>query len=640
MAFKIRKREKIIAGTIVGVAAIAAVHMLMFQKKIERYQRYQVEYRRKRDDASRIGKMPTAKEQQDYRQATESDANLYWRSVFEMGLVWPVYFFQQQPIEAKKEDDKKKGEEEKKEPGPSPEELNALRDKAYQIAAETALITRLERLMEQKAAYESGKPWPSDAMSGAEGGLTGKLNLSFLGSGDPAKTGKWNLPGGLSKKLQDSAKLSDEVVRLFQNYSLLKTVTVEGQDQQGAAYFNQLRREYERQLKELGVDLNLLGKLSQISSYLPEFVRLMQARLIWRSRGDQGTFVVRKDAQGGTTEVTFNDLRNMFQVGLPTNQSAPPKEDDEEAPQGVAGLAQETMSPYAELIYFNAQLHMLERILPIARKNGIEQIERVDLPKYSKLVHYKKPKQEEEDSGSKRRGRRGRRSEGPSEDFAMEGMPGAAPASSDKPAGTPPHDELGMANLIGLVYVGSNEASMRFMRDLTLLPEYLRLHMVRIESLPPEGSKIRTTLYVERMVTKWDVSYPGNGVLNAQTGLPEPIISRKHSLGLKYLAQQQAEEKRLGLDTSEPVENALKENDLWDKVPYGQAIEAIRQARQEAQAKAPARKAQNRQAAAKAPAKPQPAQPQPPGAQPAPAQPTPGEQPPQPAASPAAANQP
>ena len=607
------KREKIIAGFVIGVVAIGAVHFLIFQDKIERYNTRRGTYEAKKSQAMGLPQMPNARDLQEYREKTQADLRTFWKAVYDLGLIWPIYYMPvsdppplQNPGDQKaaQEYQRKKAEAER-------------RRREFSLAAISAVADRLEALIRQKRAYERGKAWQGDPEVGGSP-LTNKMKLSFLGRGNPTTTKRWNLPMSLPKGLNDQARLWDEVNRLYELWDMLDLLSEQ------MATYQQQRQKYTAQLKTLGINVGTLDRLKKENGALSQFVRLLQARLIWEQREPGKTPIV------GTDEpLTLDLLMRMF--GFDLEQVYAPRDP---ATGKSLGL-QPPQTVGTMLLTLNAPLVAIQRMLPLARKSGIEDMQRVEIFGLNPLVKYaataaKRPEDNRREAGGKKR-----------RNLAPAGGEGGA-RGSDAASALEGREDRGLTALIKLGFTGTNESVMRFLFELTHVPQYYRLHDLDITSVPGAEEKVSVKVTVECMYLLHTITYPGAGVISNDTGLPLPVAGGKHSVGIPFYRKYRKELIDAGLDTYPAVEKALREANLWNGsvmarvIAYDTAPKGKGKAKPKAGGPKPPRPAQPGPGAPKGGQQPPPGPSQAPGQ---PGQPAPGAPAGAPAAPPAGGGQ-
>ena len=87
MAAKFGKREKIIAGLVVGMAAIIAIHILVFQDPARRDEQLKNDLQALRVQLDGMVHVPDQEGLKLYRTNTLADENLLWETVFKMDLL-------------------------------------------------------------------------------------------------------------------------------------------------------------------------------------------------------------------------------------------------------------------------------------------------------------------------------------------------------------------------------------------------------------------------------------------------------------------------------------------------------------------------------------------------------------------------
>ena len=478
MAAKVGKREKIIVGLVIGIAAIAAVHILVFQARGKKFDDLKRDRDGKRQEAESLASVnPQDKQQTDeFTSETAVAERVLWQAVLDMDLIPPIFC-----MTSEKEPEK-----------PDPKDAAASqqynkdladyrkRTDPLQIAGEAALTARFERLMEIDRNYEAGAKWKGDIPKQGDPG-TNIVKLSFIREGPPGANGTpengWNLPVELPKSLTPGASLWDEVNRLYERWQVLSLMSP------GADGYSEAEADYIAQLKAMGLDKDLFPSIKELNQFLPEFLKMLHARMIWRHRKEGETIRV------GRQDLTFDLLKQMYDVRLP--RIANP-----DTTQEIANL--------------NRQLEALEMILPLARRDKIEEIQIVQLPKIRpigacdlKAVEDAKKAPEAQASPTPRSLLPASGITGSSESMIRAAAGEAKATGASVSWGGP----TGFASLITMRYVTTNENAIRFLYDLITDPFYFRIDGLSFYGL--ENQRVMVDVSIDATIAVFGVSLPG-----------------------------------------------------------------------------------------------------------------------------------
>lgn len=489
MPAKLGKREKIIVGLVIGIAAIAAIHFFIFQSKQQAFNAAKADFEAKRSQAEALAGVNVNDRQffDAYREQTAKDEQLLWKAVLDMDLIIPLYF---SIAEAAPKEPEQETEEARKQYQESMAGYRRRTD-PVQVAAEAALIERFEHLLEIARAYEAGRPWKGDAPRQGDPG-THVLKLPFIGQGVVGQGGLpengWNLPLALPQSIASGASLWDEVSNLHGVWSVLNVMPRESED------YMRVNNEYIEQLKKMGMDMDQFPAISEnLCEYLPEFIKMLYARHIWNQRKEGEIPRV-----GSTENLSLALLKDMFMVDFPRMM------DPEIAPQ---------------MLNLNRQLWALEKILPLARRNRIDEIQIVKLYKVKPIgtadpaaIAAAKQPAAATPTPARRSLLTGTTGTGanPATGMAMAGFPGGAatpPPSRASVAwlGAP---GLGLASHIYLRYVATNENSVRFLYDLLGDKNNFRIDNLTVYSM--DDQRITVDLWIDVPIALFQVSLMGD----------------------------------------------------------------------------------------------------------------------------------
>lgn len=522
MAAKIGKREKLIVGFIIGIAAIGAVHFFVFQSRQAEFDKLKSD----RDSAQKemeqysSGKVLTPSTIDAYTSQTARDEQILWKAVLGMDLIVPVYFGTdkepEEPAEKEKKD-KAKMEQYSK-------DLAAYnkRTQPMQVVADEVLLTRFERLINMKKAYEGGQPWKGDNPTPGDPG-TNVMKMPFLGAGVPDESGTpqngWNLPLTLPKEISTGANLWDEVNRLYSLWQVLSLLspTSENATQSEDAYIGQL--------KKMGLDKDLFPSIVEINEFLPEYVKALHARMIWKQRKPGENVMV------GTHELTMDMLNQMYDVRMPRFYEG-------------------------DVMNLNRQLEVLERILPIARRDRIEEIQGVNLPKSHPVAYYPETKVvEAKTSGTVE-------STPTPRALLASGITGntnnnfnstPVPVAKRVP-NVSPESVVGLASAVTIRLVATNENAFRFLYDLINDPFYYRIDSLSVYA--GQNQKIIVDVTVDNTIGIISFSVPGKSDLVDAKGKPLTPT------GKKLMATWEAEDKKNPFSMQPVVQAALAQAGL------------------------------------------------------------------------------
>lgn len=506
MALKIGKREKIVGGVIVGVAAIAAVHFLAFQGPAAMLKKMHDEYEAKKGEAANIQVMPPDKVIKEFEKETLEGEKTLWRAVFDLNVEPDLNYESIDPpppaVLAFKADPQSVSDPKVRENYDAALKDYETRVKGKQTAVENLIVAHLQRLLKMKAAFEAGQPWDDPLLNtenlstttlyAQEKGTTSSLavkadatspSLAATTSslaGEPASGGKltpmklsfleatptgWNLPYKLQDIYQQQpTKLWDEIVNLYESWEVLRSLS----DSSPTEALARARTDYQTRINNIGLNNAPYQTIaSESCKELPAFIRLMLTNLIW-SQHPANRIVL-----GQKTELTLALLKEMLEIKMPA---------------------------FDKLRHFERQLSMLGILLPLARKDGVEDILFVKcLPPLSIMDPVK----------------------------AVSLPKGATPTPVPKP-------KLGLA-LLQFQFDASNASALRFMYDMVERPEYFRVEDMRFEPVPRQ-EKIRVTVTVESMFYVRGVSGLTEGLYDPQTNSFVTINDPKRPLWKPYWA--------------------------------------------------------------------------------------------------------
>ena len=99
MAAKIGKREKIVIGSITGIAVILAVHFFVFRTKAATFNRIKDERNSRVDEAAQYQDVRDEKAIDEFRAASKKKERTMWEAIVKMDLFTPYFFYHVPPPE-------------------------------------------------------------------------------------------------------------------------------------------------------------------------------------------------------------------------------------------------------------------------------------------------------------------------------------------------------------------------------------------------------------------------------------------------------------------------------------------------------------------------------------------------------------
>ncbi len=559
MATKFGKREKIIVGIVIGLVAIFAIHIFVFQDPARKDQ----ELRMRRDqllaELRNLENAPSQEELAKFEQETVVFEKLLWNAYYGMDIqMAPPFLAAAEPTPL---------------PTPIPslnpsitpvpiehdqatiDQYNAQKaryvweSKRILIQVEALLTSQLERLAEMKRTFEAGGPWPGDPNP-----TPNTIKLSFLEAKpkvlftDPVG---WNMPMKLIDALQDVAALRDEVEQLNDNWE----VYVELMD---SPAFVTAKLDYMQQLTDMGMDLTTIFALEENSNILAQSQKIMLARLIWKKKPKDDIWFV------GNQQLTYELLKEMLNVTLP---------------EGVFGLF--------DLYTFHHQLSMLDNLILIARKYGIDDIQYVVLP--SIHVNYAYPKdliiEAKKAIDPTAPTVKPQIILNPFANLPQPGLPGrpmgpgglpmgqpyAPPGYPPRPVVTPlsafipDQENVGSSAVVNISYTATNESSIRFLYEAVRDPRYYKIEGLGILTSEEDSGKVNVWLSLSKVfyVAGVSMGFPGelDPLVDPVTFKSRPIISEG---GTHAEAEKKARDRdsAVGINEAEVIRIAREDNNI------------------------------------------------------------------------------
>jgi len=414
MALKIGKREKIIVGLIIGIVAIGAAHFFVFQKPAQKLDSLRMQAENAVIQFNSVAPVAPRDKINEFRQQTVEDEKAFWQAILQMEIVPNPVFAERPPKPPMPPDAPQKPRVMAYWEGLVAEWQRV--EDAYQTAVEEIIIARLNRLREMKQAYEAGETWAGDSSE-----LTSQMKMSFLED----KREGWRLPTQLPAPLRDRPTLWDAVDRLYSTWDVFTLYQRSGQTDATL----RAQSSYVQNLQNLGINIYQLQEIGQITGkFLPEIIKLVYARLVWDQKEPDQTIRV-----GVDRELSPGLLRNMFDVNLPR---------------------------YFNLRPLNDQLVMLENLLPLARKNGVQEISVVRLYESQPLMEAVRMQAQPM---------------APVGGFRQGGSAGAATINYLK---------KGELAVLGIRFIGPNQSAFRFLYEIVTHPAQYRIDSLGVYSLP------------------------------------------------------------------------------------------------------------------------------------------------------------
>lgn len=585
MATKFGNREKMIVGSVVGLAAIAAVHFFVFQAPAKQAEALMGQRNELQSQFEKLNSLPDPATIETYRKEGVEQEKILWQTVVDENLLMGYPFLMNVPPQ---------------DPGPTaPEDQKAVYQKAlaeynakaveYKTAASGLLANQIKRLDEMKAAYERGQAWQGDLPSASGNAATNRMRLTFL---DATPTG-WSLPTLPRTASAQLWRAVNDVYNAWQSWALLNANSPD---------YAPATMRYIGELQKIGLSQAALMR-TDFGEHLPALLKLHLARLIWDSKAADETVPV------GGQPLTLPRLQEMLGVELPE---------------------------MVNLFFLYRQFRTLEEMLVRARKNGIEAVTTVVLPQEYRVVSYDremvlKAKQEAVDAATAERtdaqvmpeqGRGGAPDRFSNAPYAPDGAGGdpranfarggargetaparggarGAPAGAARGAGargatapgnpepggataampgmeepsyTENKTERGFAILVHMVYEATNENSMRFLYEVVRAPEYYKIEGLTITA--QENNKVQATLSVEKVVLLDTLSPPGAGLVDPQTLELVDLLPGQENTGKARLAAKTEALKARGIDEEATIADALAQAGITPWKPEDAATAA------------------------------------------------------------------
>lgn len=546
MAMQIGKREQIVAGVIIAVIAIAAVHLLFFQEKAKNEAQLQIQRQQLIEQFNSVAKVPAPSDLDKYQKETVEDEQLLWKVVSTLDLLTKPPFVATAPLPTVT--------------GANTEKSQAYHDmllKRQSVEAQALVAARLERLSDMAKAFEAGEKWVGEAGLVPADAKSGTMKMAFLGTGENA----WGLAAGVAPPFPTNAELWDAVDHVHEAWQVLRLLQSSSPD------YKPTDLKYQQNLKALGLDLDLMTTQKPPSPLLPEFRKLMLARAIWQKK-DPGEVVL----VGGET-LTLSLLKDMLTFEPPEN---------------------------GEMYLLYRQLEFLEHLMILARQSGVTAVEQVELPREKIVVTYdavsiKKAKEATggggQGTGPTAAPRRIRGGQGaatpaapgspgaggammpPSVSGAMmpPGSSGAIPGAPGVPGVTPAGALVGakavaVAQLVHIAYTSSNEASMRFLYAIASAPQYYKVESVNVEATKEEG-QTKVWLIAQAFFVVPGISGSEDGLMDPKTFQPVPLVAGEVATGAELYAKKLEEMKARGVDEQTVMTKALADAGLPEVAP-------------------------------------------------------------------------
>jgi len=562
MARKFGKREKLVVGFLALIGAIAAVHLLVFQRPAQSLADAQKTFMEVNGIAKGMPIIPKLTQQTivNYERRTSSDERMLWNTMLNLNIVpSPNLFVFYKLFDLPKIEDSMA--ETKKQELKQMVKENTVRLRAYQAAAENLITERLERLIAMKKAYGAGAPWPGDLLTSPCQGVVKPVpvKLTFMDNKDEG----WRLPIELKKELRDSRpKLWDEVRHLHDAWSVLNYLP------QTNAQYPDKHEDFRKQLEQVGMPevYQIHAIRTKIGREIPAFSNVLMALRILEQvpTGEPPPTVGLGDT------LTTKLLQRMLIIDIP-------------------GLSTK-MPRYYMLQTFNHQLIMLENLLPLARKNGVEEVSAVRLPSAANMVERVIKTIDPNDPTT------ARMYGGPYGMYMRPGMPGyggpmsrpygpggpmgpmgprgpypMGPMGPLGPMGVPlislkPEERLeivnhGRASLVVIVFTASNQNAMNFLYDVVNDPRYFRIESLLITSVPRE-EKIKVTVAIEGLMEVKEVSSLLVNLVNVFSGAPLSTV------GMDFWNARVAQARQRGLDEQKIIQDSFAKAGYSTKKPY------------------------------------------------------------------------
>jgi hypothetical protein len=525
---KIGKREKIVLGVIAGVASIAAVHFLTFEGAAKRLELAKNDANKAIGDASAIPDLLPTKDSVDAFEKTITSAEqIFWRAVFDLGvqpmpcfdpivtLTPEQWAYQKEPQSVTDPEVRKKMEEFFKVYTPL--------QKGRQAAAEGIVLAHLDRLVKMKKAFEAGEPWEAplldtnklstatlglgnaDKLSSATLGLSADATSSgtLAGAATPAVDDKavtklsfleltqdgWNVPTKLDATYEsDPSKMESQVCKLFDAWN----ASMQMSPYAAAADQLRVKTDYKQQQQALGLNFpQYQYTQDKTCKELPAFNRYLLAKLIWEKSVQKEKLLLRANKP-----FTFDLLKEMLEVRLPE---------------------------FSTLRNFERQLTMLDILLPLARKDGVEDVIFVKCFAPKVLMETSiKPTPVAAVATVPGAGGPPPGAGGPPSGFpSAGGPPGAGGFSSAATGAAASTASAGKAtlSLVQVQFVASNASAIRYLCDIVNRPEFFQIDEMKIELISRQD-KVRVLFTVDSPLTIKGISDPADGVANPGTGIP------------------------------------------------------------------------------------------------------------------------
>jgi len=561
MAKKFGKREKLVIGFLALISAIAAVHFLVFQRPAQSLADAQKTFMEVNDKSKGMPIIPKLNPQtiDNYVRRTASDERMLWNTMLNLNIVpSPNLFIFYKIFDTPKIEDSMA--ETKKQELKQLSKENTVRLRAYQAAAENLITERLERLIAMKKAYGAGAPWPGDLLTSPCQGVVKPVpvKLTFMDNKDDG----WRLPIELKKELRDSRpKLWDEVRHLHDAWSVLNYLS------QTNVQYPDKYQEFMKQLEQVGIpEVHQIHAIrTKVGKEIPAFSNVLMARRIREQVPAEGPV----PTVGLGIPLTQKLLQRMMIIDIP-------------------GLSTK-MPRYYMLQTFNHQLIMLENLLPLARKNGVEEVSVVRLPSAGNMVErvIKKISPEEAAAGmgmypgmpggmypgmpGGRGGMYPGMPGGPGGPGGMyPGMPGGRfgmyPGMGRPLISLKPEERLeivnhGRASLVVIVFTASNQNAVNFLYDVANDPRYFRIERLLITSVPKE-EKVRVEVAIESLMEVKEVSSLLINLVNVFSGMPLSTV------GVEFWNARVAQARQRGLDEQKIILDSFAREGYATKKPY------------------------------------------------------------------------
>ncbi len=547
MAVPFGKREKIILGVILTVGAIAGLHFLAgFQDTANKTESAEQAYAQAQNKYAEIQTYPNKAKVNEIQENTENLQVFFWDHYFDLD-VNKMYPF----IPTDKEVTASEPET------PTTDAIVGKKYSEQQVASWALICNRFDRLNAMRKAFESGSSWQGDDISYfnsvysdaveeqnqlTEDNRQNVMQMGFLW--EPEAQGfptTWRVPTQLPETVREPAVLWDSISELDGLLNILQLLPPGSED-----YLNN-RQEYLRILRTLGYDYESNLTLADRIPNWPEFRKLLMIRMMWDLKDPDE--VIRLSDKN----LTYPLLLKLFSVEMPSDK---------------------------ELYMMYRRLEMTEDVATLARLHGIESMPLVLFPQDQAFAQYspktvldtiakaaEKNKEKARDISPIRHRNTGPRigsgssTQDDREDEAREREEeeerrGSRDDDSSEGAMLSSGKNVGYMAVMKLVIIGKHADTIRFLDNLTALPELYSIDEIYIFPLPEGENRVQVSVVLSKPVVVEGLT-SDKTLFTANAIAPKPFLKNKKDIAGESWVEMLNREKQRGINRVEIIQEEL-----------------------------------------------------------------------------------